>query len=743
MEIGLKAGAPANRKKNRRVQVTETVSVLLPVAVPEPYSYRVPDGVSVSDGDFVVVPLGPRKVIGVVWPHETNAQLDLSKLRDIEEKFSSPSLPEEMIRFVNWVAAYTMTPPGQVLKMVLRVPDALDPPTPVYGAVWTGIEPDRMTSARSRVLETLRDGFARTKRELINEAGVSTSVIDALIKVEVLELVELARRKPNEPLTVRPEKRDLTKSQRAAADTLKDRVAEDAFSVALIDGVTGAGKTEVYFEAIAAILEAGRQALILLPEIALTTQFTEQFESRFGVLPALWHSDIKPKDRVAVWRGVLAGEVPVVVGARSALFLPFSNLGGIVVDEEHEAAFKQEDRVWYNARDMAVVRAQIADAPVILVSATPSIESRVNADSGRYTRVELPTRFGDRSMPETEVIDLRAEPPEKGDWISPVLEKAASETLEAGHQVLFFLNRRGYAPLTLCRACGHRFSCPNCASWLTEHRFRRKLLCHHCGFEGQRPSHCSECGTEDSLVACGPGVERLAENVSNLFPNKRLAVLSSDLTPTATAMRLQFEAIRRGDVDIIIATQLIAKGHNFPGLSLVGVIDADMGLGNGDLRATERTFQLISQVVGRAGRGEAHGRAFIQTHMPDHPVLRAIADGDRDGFYTRETEARRDAAMPPFSRLAALIISAKDRGDAFSYARLMAKHAPPSTDEFEVMGPAEAPLSLLRGRYRYRFLVRAARAHPLQATIASWLSASPRPRGSVRVAIDIDPYSFV
>ncbi|HSM18976.1 MAG TPA: primosomal protein N', partial [Hyphomicrobiales bacterium] len=488
----------------------------------------------------------------------------------------------------------------------------------------------------------------------------------------------------------------LTEAQARAAQGLRAAVKARAFSVTLIDGVTGSGKTEVYFEAVAEALRQGKQALVLLPEIALTAQFLGRFEARFGVEPAQWHSQLTSSQRETAWRAVHRGEARLVLGARSALFLPFPELGLVVVDEEHDPAYKQEDRVTYNARDMAVVRGHLGGFPVVLSSATPSIETRVNADQGRYARVVLPARYGARAMPEIAVIDLKAEPPEKGRFLSPALIAAAKQAVADGGQALFFLNRRGYAPLTLCRACGHRFMCPDCSAWLVEHRFRGRLACHHCGFTVAAPKACPSCGTVDSLVACGPGVERVAEEARELFPEARLTILSSDLISGVADMRQRFADIAAGNYDIIVGTQLIAKGHHFPLLTLVGVIDGDLGLGQGDMRAAERTYQLLHQVVGRAGRGETPGRGMIQTYLPEHPVMQALASGEEEAFYKAEIAARERYSLPPFGRLAALIVSGRDKERVTAFARRLARLAPTAAG-VAVLGPAEAPLALVRG----------------------------------------------
>jgi primosomal protein N' (replication factor Y) (superfamily II helicase) len=534
----------------------------------------------------------------------------------------------------------------------------------------------------------------------------------------------------------------LSGEQAAAADALRVAMAAGVFSVSLLDGITGSGKTEVYFEAVAGALAAGRQVLILLPEIALTAEFLDRFVRRFGARPAEWHSEVAPRIRERVWRGVTDGSARVVCGARSALFLPFKELGLIVVDEEHDLAYKQEDRVFYNARDMAVVRGHLAGFPVVLSSATPSIESRVNADSGRYRRLVLSDRYSTAKLPEIHAVDLRSAPPERGRILSPPLVTAVAETIAEKQQALLFLNRRGYAPLTLCRTCGHRFECPNCSTWLVEHRFRGVLLCHHCGHTERRPATCPNCASTDSLTPVGPGVERLAEEVAARFPAARTIVLSSDLSGGIERLRQELAAIAKGEVDIIIGTQLVAKGHNFPLLTLVGVVDGDLGLAFGDMRAAERTFQLLSQVTGRAGRSGGMSRALLQTYDPAHPVIAAIVTGDREAFYAREIEARRTAGLPPFGRLAAIVVSGPDRASAHGHATVL-RRAAPASDAVMVLGPAEAPLAIIRGRHRFRLLAHAPRGLDLQAYMRAWLRSTPPARGGVRVQVDIDPQTFL
>ena len=718
-------------------------SVLVPVAVPVAYTYKVPSGKSVVPGTIVRVPLGTREVIGAVWDGEPDAAINPTKLKSISHVYdATPPLDKDLRRFVDWVAGWTLGAPGMVVRMVLRSEEALEPEAPVPGVRRIeGAEPERMTPARRRVLETMEDGFAWTKSGLAHAAGVSTSVIDGLVQQEVLEIVSM----PAAPPPPRPQidyaKKDLTPAQQAAAEALSKSFDKGA-AVTLIDGVTGSGKTEVYFEAIAEALRRDRQALVLLPEIALTEQFLRRFEQRFGVYPAEWHSEITPKNRARVWRGVASGDVRVVIGARSSLFLPFKELGLIIVDEEHDAAFKQDDRVPYSARDMAVVRGHISRFPVVLASATPSIESRVNAEQGRYGLVELPDRASGAALPDLSAIDMRLDGPEQGRWLAPGLVGAIKETYANGDQALLFLNRRGYAPLTLCRTCGHRFQCPHCSTWLVEHRFQKKLVCHHCGHNERVPESCPSCQSTNTLVACGPGVERIAEEVSDLFPQARTLVLSSDLPGGPERLKREMKVVEEGGADIIIGTQLVAKGHNFPKLKLVGVVDADLGLAHGDPRAAEKTFQLLAQVTGRAGRVTGGGKGFLQTYSAEHPVIKALLSNDKHAFYQAEIEARRAAGLPPFGRLAAVVISGPDKNFAEGFARQLARVAPPD-QAVTLLGPAEAALAMVRGRYRFRLLAIAPKQYDLQSFIRGWLSNGPKPTKGLRVQIDIDPQHFL
>ena len=723
---------------------SDRTAILMPLPVAGAYDYRVPEGMDLAPGRFVRVPLGVREVTGVVWG-EADGDVDESKLRDVAAVLELPPLPADLLRTVAWTASYTMTPPGAVLRMAMSVPEALDPPRVetayviVPAAARDGV---RLTDARERVLDFLADGRARKAAQIVRATGSGASVVRGLVGHGLVRAVSIEPAMDVPQPDWRRRGPDLTPSQEAAATRLRARIAAGTSdAVTLLDGITGSGKTEVYFEAIAAALAHGRQVLVLLPEIALTVDWLRRFEIRFGAPPLHWHSDVTGARRRETWRAVSTGRARVVVGARSALFLPFAELGLIVVDEEHDGSFKQEDGVIYNARDIAIVRARHAGCPVVLASATPTLETVVNVERGRYERIVLPERFGGSAVPGIAAIDMRAESLASQTWLSPSLRGAVSRTLEAGEQALLFLNRRGYAPLTLCRSCGHRIECPNCSAWLVDHRLTRRLQCHHCGFAAVPPDACPKCDADDAFVACGPGVERLSEEAATAFPGARTALMSSDALRSAAAAEELIRGIRRHDYDIVIGTQLVAKGHNFPDLTLVGVVDADLGLDGGDLRAAERSFQVLHQVAGRAGRASRPGHALVQTYNPEHPVMAALVAGDRDGFLASEARAREAHGMPPFGRLAGIVVSGRDES-AVDTACLALGRAAPRDGEIRVLGPAPAPLALIRGRHRRRFLVKAPQGVRIQPAIERWLRQVPTRRG-VRVHIDIDPYTFL
>jgi primosomal protein N' (replication factor Y) len=743
------------------------VSVLLPLPLTEPYDYLAPGDPPPPPGTVVRVPLGRREAVGVVVGPGSGT-LDIGRLKPILGLVDLPPLPSSLLALVDWVAAYTIHPRGAVLRMALSVPDAFDAPkgAPAWVAM-PGADTDalRLTAARKRVLAVLADHGAMpfATADLAREAAVTPAVITAMGKAGLLQSLTLSREwEPPVPDSARPGPA-LSADQGGAADRLRRAVGE-GFSAILLDGVTGSGKTEVYFEALAETLRRGRQALVLLPEIALAAQWPDRFAARFGVEPVQWHSQMGQAARRKTWRAVALGRAPVVVGARSALFLPFPDLGLIVVDEEHDQAFKQEDGVTYNARDMAVVRGHLGGFPVVLASATPSLETVENARQGRYQHIELPSRHGGATLPSIDLVDLRKDEPQKWrpaptvapdsegavvkreeplrmGWLSPPLVQATRETLAAGEQVLLYLNRRGYAPLTLCRKCGHRLQCPRCTAWLVEHRRTGRLRCHHCDFQMPLPTACPACEAPDSLAPCGPGVERLAEEALFRFPEARLDIAASDTVPGPREARALAERVRDGTVNLIVGTQIMAKGHHFPGLTLVGVVDGDLGLSGGDLRAAERTHQLLHQVAGRAGRAERPGRVLIQTADPAHPVMEALASGDAARFLETERAEREAFHWPPFGRLIALIVSSQDGPAAQATARALGRTAP-LVQGVEVLGPAPAPLALLRGRHRHRLLLKAEKGTRAQVLVVEWLARTPIP-SNVKVQVDVDPLSFL
>ena len=713
--------------------------VLLPLALEGPYSYRVPADLRLAPGDYVIVPLGTRQMIGVVWAMRDEAPAG-TRLRDVAERFDMPPLPETHRKFIDWLAAYYLEPAGNVLRMVLRVPGALMGPREQLAYRASGSAPKRLTPQRSRVLEVAREGFAMRASELADAAGVGSSVIKAMVKDGALQVVALPALRPFRQPDLNGGSLRLSRDQESAARELRAVVAARGHKVVLLDGVTGSGKTEVYFEAMAAALASGAQVLLLLPEIALTASFLARVEARFGCEPAQWHSDVRPRERERVWRGVATGEARIVVGARSALFLPWQKLGLIVVDEEHEGAYKQDDGVSYHARDMAVLYGTIGKFPVVLSSATPSLESLVNVDRRRYGVVTLKDRHGRPELPQIGLIDMKAAKLEPGSWLSAPLVDSVTETLATGDQVLLFLNRRGYAPLTLCRACGYRMECPNCAAALVEHRFRRQLMCHHCGHMEPLPPVCPHCKAEGKLVPVGPGVERLAEEAELRWPEARLAILSSDLS-RGLLLRDALRDVAEGSYNLVIGTQLVAKGHHFPHLTLAGVVDADLALESSDPRGGERTWALMAQVAGRAGRGEKPGRALIQTYLPEHPLMQALRKGDRDSYLDQEKTIREGAGLPPYGRLAALIISGADATETERFAKSLAKIAP-LAGGVTLLGPAPAPIHLVRGRHRWRYLVKAKREVNIQEFLRAWLK-DVKPKGSLHLAVDVDPYSFL
>ena len=723
----------------------DRVSVVLATPVPGCFDYLVPPHLSVGIGNVVIAPFGNRHLPGIVLG-AADGNVATEKLRSLEDVAAVPVLPEPLLHFMKRFAEWTVSPLGAVAKMILSQSSALAPPALQKRFTLPEITllDKPLTPARQRVVDLMADGRRRSASEISTAVDVSQAVITGMVAKGLLEVKYVTTDQ------LPPSPRDdipgltLSATQAEAACDLSAMIGQ-GFSVTLLDGVTGSGKTEVYFEAVKAALQAGQQILILLPEIALSVAWRNRFAARFGVLPMEWHSDVSAAQKRRAWRFTLEGKLSVLVGARSALFLPFKNLGLIIVDEEHEHAFKQEEQVIYQARDMAVLRARIESCPIILASATPSLESWVNVGAtggpARYRHVVLSDRVHGASLPQIKAIDLRKTPPEPDRWLAPPLVSAMAQRLKDGEQTLLFLNRRGYAPITLCGACGAKETCPHCDSWMVAHRLAGRMRCHHCGHETKPREDCLQCGQRDSMRAYGPGVERLAEEVSWRFPKARFAVLSSDTVGTPKAAQNLIDSVQAGELDIIVGTQMAAKGHHFPNLTLVGVVDADLGLAGGDLRASERTFQMLSQVAGRAGRESRKGETFLQTLDPDNTVLTSLLGGDRNEFLANEAVSRAQAGMPPFTQLASVILSSPNDTKLHEAMRLLTASRP-TFDHVDCFGPAMAPLAYLKGRHRARFLLRAEKTIDLQSILRGWIANVKLPT-QVRLHIDIDPYNFL
>ncbi len=718
--------------------MNQTAQILFPVNVPTAFDYAVPDGMDLARGDFVFAPIGKQMKLGVVWGFgEAEAGRELKTI--VDRKATRPLSPD-LLDFVDWTARYNGTSPGNVLRMVIRNYKALDPSAIVTLYAPSGQTPQKLTPSRAAVLREGGPWPARAS-EAAARAGVSSGVVKGLVKAGGL----IAKDGPVDPPFDRPNPdhpgRDLTDGQTDAAQDLVAQVQAGAFNVSLLDGVTGSGKTEVYFEAVAEALRRGQQCLILVPEIALTQAGLRRFKDRFGAEPAAWHSQMGEAARRRTWREVAQGRCQLVVGARSALYLPFPNLGLIVVDEEHDTSYKQEEGVIYNARDMAVVRGHISGHSVILASATPSLESLHNARTGKFAHIILPERPGAAVLPEVGLVDLKDNVPEKGKFLSQPLLDAVADVTGRGEQALLYLNRRGYAPLIICRTCGEKLKSPDTDSWLVQHKRTGRAMCHLTGFSMRMPRECPKCHAEDSLTSVGPGVERIAEEAREAFPEARVEILSSDTAGNPAELAERMRRMEKGEIDILVGTQMVVKGHNFPKLTFVGVVDGDLGLAGGDPRAGERTYQTLVQVAGRAGRADKPGRALIQTHQPEHEALQALAAGDREMFIGVELGMREMLGLPPFGKLAAVIFWGPDAKKVDALARKFL-NAAPRADGIEILGPSEAPIGRLRGLYRRRLFIQAEASVNLSRYMDVW-RAKVRPPAKYKIQIDIDPQSFM
>lgn len=667
-------------KPSSKPQKATIVQVLLPNHLPQAFDYAVPADMQVELGDHVLVNFAGRQMIGVVWnlTHDPALALKLDKIKPLVQKINSlPPMSQEMLGLIEWTAWYYSAPLGAVLKMALPL---------------------------------------------------SVKAVEQIYKIKLPDAG-----KPEPALA------ELNEHQQKAADELCEQLG-GGYQVSLLDGVTGSGKTEVYFAAVAKAIKAGKQVMILLPEIGLSVQWLERFEKRFGFMPEVWHSNITPARKRNSYVQLARGEASVVVGARSALFLPMKGLSLIVVDEEHDGSYKQEEGVMYQARDTAIMRGKKENVPVVLATATPSLETWHNVQQQRYKHISLPKRYARAMLPETSLVDMRKEHLERGEFLGQTLKRALAENLASGMQSLLFLNRRGYAPLMLCRGCGYRFACESCSSWLVLHKHKNMLHCHHCGHEQFLPKICPSCDAEDKLHACGPGVERIAEEVEAILPQARTAFVSSDARGEQSLAQI-IPKMAAGEIDVLIGTQMVAKGHHFPKLTLVGVVDADLGLSGGDLRGMERTYQLLHQIAGRAGRAEVPGRALVQTFFPEHPALKALCGEDRDAFLQQELLTRKHGHMPPYSRLLGVILESKREDLVSQAAKQMAQHFP-FHDKAQLFGPAPAPIYKVRNWYRWRLLVVADKKLHVQSLADEWLSRLKPPYG-VKCKMDVDPYGFM
>ena len=725
----------------------DVVKVLIPNVVNAGYDYRLTGPATL--GQFVACRVMNRPYIGVVWGFGDSG-LPPEKIKDVSAVYDA-RLAITDLQWIAKMSGWTLMTPGAVLRLIVNVPDAFSPPKmeQLYGLNIT--DAVRMTASRQAVADAFasNDNEPMSATDVQNIARVSPSVVRTMISGGILVPKE-QRARPTEYNS--PEYHDcgnivLNPEQQSAADVIGAAIDSGGFSVHLLDGITGSGKTQVYFDAAWRAYSRGGSVLLMMPEIALTAQFMHRFAARFGAAPVVWHSNLTAARRREIWRGVLRGEIRMVVGTRSALFLPWQNLGLIVVDEEHDTSYKQEDMGNYHARDMAVLRGKIAGFPVVLASATPSAETLQNVASGKYQVLRLTSRVGGAQLPKIETIDLRENRPEpyqvsdvlNNGFLSVPLCNAISDTIAAHRQVMLFINRRGFAPIVQCKKCGWVAGCPDCSVGMTYHRAVGKLLCHMCGRTAPMPTKCPDCGGDVSMR--GAGLEKIAEEVSVRFPSARVALVSSDTISTRQSLERIVAKMESGEIDIVIGTQILAKGHHFPNLTLVGVVDADMGLFGTDFRAAEHTFQQLFQVAGRAGRGEFPGRVLLQTYQPQHPVLCAICAGDRDAFMAADMASRQSAKMPPFGQLIAVIVECQREDTLKKYCAGLAAAAPRAPG-VKIMGPIAAGVYQIRNWYRMRFLVMGGPTTLLQPVVAHWLRAIKQP-ANMRVKVDVNPQNFM
>ena len=731
------------------------------------FDYEIPAALqaSIRPGARVWVPWRSGALEGIVWSivEEPRGPAERPRaLKALTQLVDAPPLDAQRLELARWIADYYVAAPGEVARLFLpvggaaqsrssvrltdegkRVVKLLDSPleSPELGAFSKG---------ERGLLVLLRRG-PRSREKLVLSSARAADELDSLIERKLATVAErvvtrgrrAAATDAPVPTIEEAAPPILTPAQAQAVAALEQALDGGSYAPFLLHGVTGSGKTEVYLRVIASALARDRRALVLVPEIALTPQLTARFEARFGGAVAVLHSGLSDRERQQAWGRLERGEAAIALGARSAVFAPQPALGVVVVDEEHDPSFKQDDGVRYHGRDVALRRARAAGAVALLGSATPSLETYAAGLDGRLRLLKLPERAAAAAMPPVEIIDLRVFLPGAGGFLSAPLAEAIKHTLAAGEQTILFLNRRGFSTFVLCRACGQTQRCNDCAVSLTYHRGADQLICHYCGFKTAPPRRCGSCGAE-AIERLGYGTEQVQAIITEQFPGARVSRLDRD-TAEGDGLERLLAQVRRKEIDIIVGTQMITKGHDFPSVTLVGVVLADHGMGLPDFRASERTFQLLAQVAGRAGRGALAGRVLVQTYNPQHPAITSARDHAYERFFEGEIGSRRELGYPPELRLACVRIDGVDAGLVRSTAERAADAArgwcarAPSDERAEVLGPAEAPLSRLKGRSRWQLFVKARSAHVLRR-IAREAAAVASPR-TIRVSVDIDPAS--
>ena len=743
----------------------EYCEVALPVPLDQSFTYSIPPGMELPPGVRVLVSFGARKLIGVVLRSRTSPKgLDpvaiKPVLRAMEEE---PAAPEECLRLSRWIADYYLVPQGEVLAAMLPLQTSAREKIRVVlteagsHALAAGEEAANAGKPVSDEMQLLRRIAKRggLRRETLRGAAPLLSRLKrkGWLRTEISVDTKATTEPDAAPLPqarVTDEAlRLLTHEQAAALERIRDQLATGKFGVLLLHGVTGSGKTEVYLRSIETALEQGRSALMLVPEINLTPAMTNLFTARFGARVAVLHSGLRPNERAAQWRRVRHGGADVVIGTRSAVFAPLDRPALIIVDEEHDSSYKQEEAPRYHGRDVAIVRAQQVDATVVLGSATPALETRHHAETGKYQLLELEARVAERSLAKTEIVDMRQEFADTGrqSFLSRRLLEEISSRLSRGEQTLILLNRRGYSAFVLCRSCGKTIECENCSIALTHHRRLGRLLCHYCGFARPVPRACPHCSSEH-IYFVGEGSERVEEAIARHFPDARIGRLDRDTARGRGRAEAILTAFRQHELDILVGTQMIAKGHDIHTVTLVGVISADVGLARPDFRAAERTFQLLTQVAGRAGRGERRGEVIIQTYYPDHYAIRAAAAQNYEQFYSQELRFREIMHYPPFAALANVLVKSASAEAALKLTTRLGRHLETQSAAglrgLRILGPAAAPIPRLKKSYRYHFLIKAARRSLLRKILLGCRDfASSEKFPAASLIIDVDPQSLL